>query len=238
MHILSGVMMPPDIEMTFEDLSSAYRIEIKSQMLADVRKDLYQAIRKLQSSIQDDYEREYSKDPDSIICEGLNERRKKANQLIEKVTDLRMEKVVIMGLRGSMGANNVLDKLTAEERGYYDDIVNTSKKHRNAVLKEKGKKNYVIPDISPETKNMTSEQIRNDPAVTENEGVELIELPGGNVAEEKEERIMIRILVDLPRIAGPDCDYDLKKEDVVSMPVTLANVLINHEKAVLLNVTP
>jgi DNA replication factor GINS len=232
-------MMQQDNEMSFEDLSSAYRIEMKSQMLADARKDLYHAMRRLQESIQNDYEREYSKDPDSIICEGINERRKKANLLMEKVADLRTEKVMMMALRGSMGASNILDKLTQEEREYYDAVACESKKHRNAILKER-RRSYVIPDIAPETGTDDPAPVWNEsvPKGIENEGEELIENPRNNADEEREERIMIRILEDLPMIAGPDRDYDLKREDIVSMPVTLANVLINHEKAALLNVTP
>jgi len=242
-------------QMTFDELTSAYRVELKSQLLGDVRKDLYPALTKLQESAQKCYEDEYSKDPDSITCEGMNERRKKVNNLVQKVIDLRMEKVAMMALRASMGANNLLDKLTQEERTYYDSVAEDSKKHRNTVLKDKGKKSYVIPDIAPAVpeKRSKAEAPANMslPAPVEAppetaaasigidpEGEELIERPRAEIEETRGELITIRILEDLPRIAGPDCDYDLRKENVVRMPAALANALINHEKAVRLNVTP
>jgi DNA replication initiation complex subunit (GINS family) len=238
--------MAQDIDpMTFEDLSSAYRVEMKSQLLAETRKDLYPALTKLQDTIQKEYEAEFTKDPDSLTCEGMNERRKKTNNLVQKVIDLRMEKVAMLALRASMGANNILDKLTSEERDYYNSVATDSKKHRNTVLKDGARKNYVIPDISPAvTDNVkkktdapvaapAANNIGTDPA-----GEEIVERPRRVVEEPREELITIRILEDLPRLAGPDCDYDLKKENVVSMPATLANALINHEKAVRLNVTP
>ncbi|MDR0335350.1 MAG: hypothetical protein LBH69_05670 [Methanomassiliicoccaceae archaeon] len=239
--------------MTFDDLTSAYRVEMRSPMLAEVRKDLYQAMARLQESNQKDYEAEYAKDPDSLAWVGLNERRMKINTHIQKVIDLRMEKVALMALRTSMGASNVLEKLTQEEREYYISVAEASKKHRNTVLKDRSKRNYVIPDISPNgaadnapaavSAPPAAEPLPETPAadavrVAEPEGEMLVERPRMVFEEPREELVTIRILEDLPKIAGPDFDYELKREDVVRMPVTLANAFINHGKAVRLNVTP
>jgi len=238
--------------MKFEDLSSAYRIEMGSPSLGELRKDLYHALAALQENSQREYEAEYSKDPDSIMCEGMNERRKKVNILVQKVIDLRMEKVAMMALRAAMGANNILDKLTAEERDYYNRVTEDSKKHRNAILRDRSRKNYVIPEIAPavpEKKSRTppaavpaevpATAAAAVPEMTEHEGEILIEHPHADIVEApRDDLVTIRILEDLPKIAGPDCDYELKKENVVRMPAALANALINHEKAVRLNVTP
>jgi DNA replication factor GINS len=231
--------MAQDIDpMTFEDLSSAYRVEMRSQILADARKDLYSALAGLQESVQKEYEAEYSKDPDSLMCEGMNERRKKVNNLVQKVIDLRMEKIAMMALRASMGAVNIIDKLTAEEREYYSSIADGSKKHRNLVLRSRSRRNYVIPNISP----VAADDDAKAPAAAVIPGADLEESGPTERPDRTEgpqdELITIRILEDLPKIAGPDCDYDLRKENVVRMPATLANALINHEKAVKLNVTP
>ncbi|MCL2711856.1 MAG: hypothetical protein FWD37_01080 [Methanomassiliicoccaceae archaeon] len=217
--------MPYDLkEMTFEDLSSVYRLEKASRTLTDVREDLYPALLQLQDSIHKSYESERAKDPDSIICEGLGERRKKVSVILQRIVDLRMEKIILLALRTSMGSVNVIDKLTKEERDYYHGLVEVSKKHLATVVRDKGKRNYVIPDISlPEEKA---------PAETP----QTVEAPI-TVSEEQEEVVLVRILEDLPVIPGPDRDYDLKKETVVTMPLSMANVLINHEKAVLLNIT-
>jgi len=234
--------------MTFDDLSALYRAEMTSPMLSNARKDLYPALMRLHEDTRKDYESEYSKDPDSIMCEGMNERRKKVISYIQKVIDLRMEKVARMALRASMGAAIVTDKITANEKEYYDCVVDCSKKMRTTVLKDA--KRFVIPNIS--SGEMGAERIEEavvieeraqeegssiDPGI-ENTGEELIERPRIEDDEPQEERLMIRILKDLPRIAGPDCDYDLRKEEVVWMPAALAQALINHEKAVLMNVTP
>ena len=257
--------------MSFEDLLSVYRTEMKTQGLTDVRKDLYPELTKLQERVRNEYEAEYSKDPDSIMCEGINERRKKILIYVQKVVDLRMEKVVIMALRASAGASNVLEKLTHEEKEFYELMTNESKKYRTKMLKGR-KSNYVIPDISPgDVKEERAEEIirtnvpetsaevltddiavpGDDLVVSEDiaadavkdigivsEGEVLIEHPPHVPEEPREDLLLIKMVEDVGKIAGPDCDYDLKKESVISMPATLANALIKREKAILLNVTP
>jgi DNA replication factor GINS len=242
-HLVAVMMVQEPEPMEFEGLSSVYRVESKSQALSDVRKDLYHAMIKLREKAQKDHDAALANDPDSIMCEGLSERRKKVNSLSQKIVDLRMEKVIIMALRTSMGSSASLDKLTPEEREYYAHIVALSEKHRSMINKDGKNRKYVIPDISGGATDTTVQDaaVHASDIVTGEMNIEA----GGVIAEirsavpdDDEELIVIRILEDLPPIAGPEFDYDLKKEDVVRMPAALANTLIKHEKAVLFRVTP
>ena len=240
-------MIDPD-PMTFDSLSALYRAETTSTNLSDARKDLYPALVRLLENSRKEYEAEYSKDPDSIMCEGKNERRKKAISYAQRVIDLRMDKIAKMAIRASMGAESPVDRLTSEERIYYDNVLAGSRKLRTTVIKDQ--KRYRTPDISEgvmsegritERVIVTAAQPEPEetmiPEVTD-VALEAVEDPLPADEGPKEERLMIRILEDLPRLAGPDCDYDLKKEEVVWMPAVLAQALINHKKAVLMNVTP
>jgi DNA replication factor GINS len=282
--------------MTFEDLSAMYRTESKSAMLSEVRQDMYPAMAKLQEGARKAYEEEHSKDPDSIMCEGMNERRKKVAVYVQKVIDLRMGKIATMALRTSMGANNTHEKFTPEELEYYRSVVEGSKKLRTILIKDA--KRYTIPDISvpPAAKVSPPEHtVKHTPkhvsehtpeGRAEAEGIEPDHLAeardtgppaetdiglkrqeeagpehtaddtvseygaDADIGQEEEliriareeiseDMVVIRMLEDIPeRISGPECDYDLRKEDIVRMPVTLAKALINHEKAMMLNVTP
>ena len=226
--------------MRFEDLSSVYRVESKSPALSEVRKDLYRAMVQLYDKAQKDHDAALADDPDSIMCEGLSERRKKVVSLSQKIVDLRMEKVMLMALRTSMGAPAVLDKLTTEEREYYAHITALSEKHRSLILKDAKNRKYVIPDISsavadvpavPKTVDIPNEPAHDDTAGSLIEGAVMTDTATQNAATD-DDFVVIRILEDLPPIAGPEFDYDLKKEDVIRMPSALANTLINHEKAV------
>ena len=50
--------------------------------------------------------------------------------------------------------------------------------------------------------------------------------------------LLVRILADLPTIAGPDRNYDLRKEDLVRLPEMFANVLLNRNLALKVSISP
>jgi len=47
--------------------------------------------------------------------------------------------------------------------------------------------------------------------------------------------VLLRITEDLPPFVGPDRDYELSKEDIVTLPAPMAAALINSQKAVKVN---
>ena len=50
--------------------------------------------------------------------------------------------------------------------------------------------------------------------------------------ETESDTMVIRVLEDLPPFAGPDRDYELHKEDIVTLPKAMAAILVNSQKAV------
>jgi len=48
----------------------------------------------------------------------------------------------------------------------------------------------------------------------------------------KTETMVLRVLEDLPPFVGPDRNYELRKEDIVTLPTPMAVALINSNKAV------
>jgi len=295
----------------FEDLAAIYRVERKAPSLSVVRRDLYPAMAGLLSRLNQEYSKQISEDPDSLICEGTNQRRKKAKQLSKEIVELRMNKICMLALRGAMGAQNVVDQLTPEEKDYYSEVLEASKRHSNVVTRLAGGKKYSSPRIDP-TPEPEPEPVPEREPVTVRETVtpepaEIEEPIPEPIAEKKEtapkpaeieyepepedvpdedfppdeedveERMdeedsaffgdmdpepkrevapanipkpepaeetpsekmdehmaVIRILEDLPPFSGPDRDYSLSKEDIVRMPKTMADVLINRQKAVLI----
>ncbi len=131
----------------FEDLTAIYRVERKTPSLSVIRKDLYQAITELLKSLNSEYSKQLSLDPDSLMCEGTNQRRKKAKQLSKEIIEIRMQKICSMALRGAMGAQNVVDQLTSEEKEYYDNVLDLSRKQENILSRLMGEKRYCTPKI-------------------------------------------------------------------------------------------
>ena len=239
--------------MNFDDLGTVYRTEKKSPSISSVRKDLYPAMAGLITDLRTEYEKQLSVDSESIMCEGANQRRKKAISLSKEVTELRMGKIASLALIGARGGQNSLNNLTQEERLLYEDILTITKKHVLIVDRLSGKRKYETPEIDSEPaaeKHAPAPAAEtNIPRIKQTEEPDIEEFPPAEeetraeerpepAAVEKEEYMVIRILEDLPPFSGPDRNYTLSKEDIVRMPKTMALVLIGREKAVLISPGP
>ena len=225
--------------MTFEELTSIYSVELRSNALSEVRKDLYPAMIALFKEQVSKCDALASKDPDSIMFDGAVSRKKNIQKYMKMVTELRMKKIADMAVRSAMGAtNNPVQLLTVEERRFHDGTMETAAMHWSIVDK---RTRAVVPDITaaaapapiPEEEPEISEEIpAEEPFVLHSETV-----PGTPQESPREETVVIRILEDLPRFSGPDRDYDLRKEDVIRMPAVMAHALINREKAEIIEIT-
>lgn len=154
--------------MTIGDLTEIYRVEKKSGTLSAVRPDLYPALAVLLKSQRDEYGHLLSENPDSIMAEGANQRRRKGLQLSKEVVEMRMEKICDMALRGAMGADNPVDMLTKEERGYYSEILKTSREHKGILGRLTNSQKYRTKELVPEPE---------EPAVKEREVEKVIMEP-------------------------------------------------------------
>ncbi len=126
--------------MTFDELSELYRVEMKSASLTQPRKDLFKAMANLLTSLRQEYDRQMSIDPDSVMTEGAEQRRKKAERLSKDIVVLRTRKIATMAIRGAEGARNTLECLTDEERVYYDSMLDLTKRQLSEVDRLRGKR--------------------------------------------------------------------------------------------------
>ena len=136
--------------LSFDDLSAVYRIERKSSTISNVRRDLYPAMASLLISLRLEYEKQLGIDPESLICEGVNLRRKRASKLSKEITEMRMQKISTLANLGAMGRQNILDALTLEEKEYYNGMLELSKRHVGLVDRLSGKRKYEVPSIDRE----------------------------------------------------------------------------------------
>ncbi len=286
----SGTLSP----MRFEDLTVVYREEKTKGLLSEVRLDLYPSMTALMTSLKSEYDRLLSEDPDSIMCEGANQRRHNAGRLVRDIVSMRMNKISCMALRAACGAQTVIDILTSEERAFYNSVLEAGKNHMGSVNRVTGQVRYknetlAEPEETSRSVNVSapvteapkslkdmpvmdddfddfgsdrvseedfyehnmepveepiieSEPVRDSVPEPVEEKEEVVSSPERNLnVEDKthgDDVIFIRILEDLPPFSGPDRDYDLKKEDLVTMPKIMADALIMREKAVLVRTLP
>ena len=139
-------MADNDGPLTFDALSTVYRMEKSSNLLSAIRKDFYTAAQELIAAQSKECERLALENPDSIVYEGATQRKKKILVTLRGIVECRMDKIAKMATRGAMGANNVIDGLTTEEKEYYNSILESSKEFWK--LSERKKKVFINQDIT------------------------------------------------------------------------------------------
>jgi len=133
---MSPVLQP----MTFEELSQVHREEMKVKALTSCRPDLYRAMADLLVRLRLEYDKQIARDPDSIMSEGASMQRKKAETLSKVIVSLRASKIAKKAVLSADGATEELSALTPEEREYYQQIVELSRRHLSTVDRYRGKK--------------------------------------------------------------------------------------------------
>ena len=279
-------MSPAAGPMTFDELSELYRMEMKSAALVPARRDLMQAMSALLGSLRREVDAQRARDPDSVMAEGADQRRKKAERLCKDVLDLRARKIAVMAIRGAEGGRNSMDALAPEEAEYYRGMEALSAGYLGGVDKLRTKRTVdtrideppareapAEPAPAPEAPqepfpDFPDEPFPEDDAIPDEPFDEAFDAPPAEVPEpveapaeptpaqepasvlepvpepasEKEpdefEPVLIRVLQDVPAFSGPDRDYRLSKEDVVTLPRALAEILIGREMAASVRPTP
>ncbi len=262
-------MCPVLQPMTFEELSQIHREEMKVKALTSCRPDLYRAMADLLNRLRNEYTKQISIDPDSVMSEGANLHRKNAETIAKVIISLRAKKIATKAVLSADGANEDLGSLTPEERDYYFQLVDVARRQLSLVDRYRGKtvvdthiddiprdqdpapEKEPLPDIpvdepmpaddepfpmdEPEMfDDMVVEESFDDVPEPESASPQAVEPePVQTETEVKsDDTVVIRVLEDLPPFVGPDRDYDLHKEDVVTLPRSMAELLVRTEKAV------
>ena len=243
-------------DFTSKDVSSLVRVEKSSGQLSVVRKDLYSAMRAAHERVSKECE---AADVDSMDYDLKVDEKKKLVTNIKLVVELRMGKVASMALRGAMGVevNSAVDQLPPEERQFYNEVFESAKKlwaapNKKKVVYTPDIVSGAVPVIEPEAEVPAQEMPVTEPAAVEKQSEIPAELPSAEVSvvepaqeeqtEESDENpdadcfdlVTVRMLETVEPFAGTERNYSLKKEDIVSLPKSIATILEGRKLAVIL----
>ena len=205
-------------DMNYEDIMTLFRQENRSPQLTKVDPALYDRMSAYIKSIRKESEREIAMNPGSHASMMLNDQLKKAIDKAKRVYELRTRKIALVALRKVSGDNPDTSNLTPDEIVLYSSITSVLSAHKdsNADFEILGPRTGRQEEVV-EVASLKREEPRAKPK----------EPPAGQV---KDELVMARVLEDVPTFAGVDRDYKLSKEDVVSIPRSVADTLLSHGK--------
>lgn len=99
----------------YDDLTMIYRTEQRTKNPSEVRKDLYLVIRHTLRGLREEAKQEFAKDQFSSQAKLAADYLAKFEDKVKHVLEFRLEKVMMMSIRGAMGYTVDISRLTDEE---------------------------------------------------------------------------------------------------------------------------
>lgn len=207
-------------DMNYEDIMTLFRQENRSPQLTKVDPALYDRISAYIKSIRKESEREIGMNPSSHASMMLNDQLKKAIDKAKRVYELRTRKISLIALRKVSGDNPDTSNLTPDELVLFSSLTSVLAAHKDS--------NADFEVLGPRT-NQQEEMVEMPTIKKEGPKAKAkAEAPAED--DGKDALVMARVLEDVPTFAGVDRDYKLRKEDVVSIPRSVADTLLSHGK--------
>lgn len=162
--------------MTFDFLGDFYRAEMNGTHISACRPDIFPAMADLLVRLRREYEKQLALDPDSVMCEGAEHRKKSAERLCKEVVRIRATKICNMAFLGALGSKSDLDVLTEEEREFHDGVLALSRRHltkldRYRALMQEGPAETPAEDDGEDAPEPVAEAPGYDPARPTDEDV-------------------------------------------------------------------
>ncbi|HIJ16894.1 MAG TPA: DNA replication complex GINS family protein [Thermoplasmata archaeon] len=207
-------------DMNYEDIMTLFRQENRSPQLTKVDPALYDRISAYIKSIRKESEREIGMNPSSHASMMLNDQLKKAIDKAKRVYELRTRKISLIALRKVSGDNPDTANLTPDELVLFSSLTSVLAAHKDSnadfeILGPRTTRQEEMVEVPTMKKEAPKVKAKAEEVPPENDGDGLV---------------MARVLEDVPTFAGVDRDYKLRKEDVVSIPKSVADTLLSHGK--------
>jgi len=211
--------MPKRTEMTYEELMSVHRQESKQNILAKISSDFYKRLAEYIEALDGRCAEE--RNGNAEVSGMLLTQLKTAKEKSTEVYEIRMRKVALMAMTAAFGAEPRLDNATQEEKEAFDTLKKFFIDHCKKTLTSKceGEPDHEPVLLEKEIAKVGTEEKAQAPA-------------GAPKTVDHPEIILVRILEDLPAFAGTDKNYQLAKEDIISLPRNIAEILVKHNKAI------
>jgi DNA replication initiation complex subunit (GINS family) len=219
-------MPSKDTHVNFDLISQIYQTEQKSPLLTKVPKGFYEELRGYLSRLKEALEE--SQEEASSKTMMLTDEYRRAITRTSQIYEIRERKITLLALSTVNGIEPETKLLVKEEKELFELLVNVLKENRERNLTGKKRAvSFTKKENVSETSNIASDQIEDYPPKPEKKTLcDAIES-----GEEVKEIPVFLILEDMPSFETEEGVFHLKKNDVISLPKQVAQILCQHEKA-------
>ncbi len=222
--------MPGEEEVNFERVTKVYREEGGKKTLVALEEDFYDKLAVYVKRLEGDANREAQASPNSAKALMLQDELRKVLKRREQIFTYRERKLALLASSKASGAEMEMISLPRQDRALFDAMVALLVRTRADAFggspfgSEPGPSGTETPAPAP------APAAEKKPASTM-KVLSSEETKKPKVAPSLKDHVVVHVLEDLPPFAGLDTTYSLKKEDVVTLPKTIAEILVSRGKA-------
>jgi DNA replication initiation complex subunit (GINS family) len=223
--------VPGEEEVNFERVTKVYREEGGKKTLVALEQDFYDKLAAYVRRLEEGANKEAQANPNSPKALMLQDELRKVLKRREQIFTYRERKLALLASGKASGAEMEIMTLPHQDRALFDAMVSLLVNTRADAFggspfgSEPGPAEHVAeraaaPRAAPEKKVPAGMKV-----------IPSEETKKPKVAPSLKDHVVVHVLEDLPPFAGLDTTYSLRKEDVVTLPKTIAEILVNRGKA-------
>jgi DNA replication initiation complex subunit (GINS family) len=217
----------PEEDVNFERVTKVYREESGKKTLVNLEADFYDKLAAYVARLHEGANAEAQKNPNSPKALILQDELRKVRKRRDQIFTYRERKLALLASSRASGAEVEVPHLTTQELALFESMVALLKKSRADAFG--GHPIGSEPPVSASASEPPS-----PPAKGKTAAIKMIraeDTKRTTIAPTLKDHVLVHVLEDLPPFAGIDTTYRLKKEDVVTLPKTIAQILVDRGKA-------
>jgi DNA replication initiation complex subunit (GINS family) len=220
--------MPGEEDVNFERVTKVYREESGKKTLVNLEADFYDKLASYVARLDEGANAESQRDPNSPKALLLQDELRKVRKRRDQIFTYRERKLALLASSRASGADVEVPHLSKQEQSLFEGMVALLKQSRAEAF---GASPLASQPLSPPEPTAPSKPAANPKEPERMRVIKPEETRRTPVAPSLKDHVLVHVLEDIPPFAGIDTTYRLKKEDVVTLPKTIAKILVDRGKA-------
>ncbi len=226
--------MPGEEEVNFERVTKIYREEGGKKTLVALEEDFYDKLAAYVKRLEENAGREAQANANAPKALMLQDELRKVLKRRDQIFTYRERKLALLASNKASGAEIELLSLPRQDRALFEGMVALLVRTRTDAFSgspfgsEPGPAAAAGEPAEPASTPAAPAEKR---ATAGMKVLSSEETKKPKVAPSLKDHVLVHVLEDLPPFAGLDTTYSLKKEDVVTLPKTIAEILVSRGKA-------
>jgi DNA replication initiation complex subunit (GINS family) len=219
--------VPGEEDVNFERVTKVYREESGKKTLVSLEVNFYDKLASYVARLDESANKEVQKDPNSPKALLLQDELRKVRKRRDQIFTYRERKLALLASSRASGAEVDVPNLPVQERVLFESMVALLKKSRSDAF-------GALPFGKEPSPSLPAPPSEPAPPAPKSGTVKILRAEDTKrtaVPPSLKDHVLVHVLEDLPPFAGIDTTYRLKKEDVVTLPKTIAEILVGRGKA-------